>query len=57
MKIRVKLDERTKVQGDILCEQIRIIDLKERMYRTVENIPTDILQNVSNIINTLISID
>ncbi|MDR3295212.1 MAG: type II toxin-antitoxin system PemK/MazF family toxin [Clostridiales Family XIII bacterium] len=57
MKIRVKLDERTKTQGDILCEQVRIVDLKERMHRTVENIPKDILQEVSNIISTLISVD
>jgi mRNA interferase MazF len=54
MNIRVPLDERTKTQGDILCEQIRIIDLLERPYHVIETAPPDILQNVYKIINALI---
>ena len=54
MNIRVRLDERTKTQGDILCEQIRIIDLTERPHRVIESAPQDILQEVYKVINALI---
>jgi len=55
MNIRVPLDERTTTQGDILCEQIRIIDLMERSYRVIESAPQDILQEVYKVINALIT--
>ena len=54
MNIRVRLDERTKTQGDVLCEQIRIIDLRERPYRLIETAPQDILQGVYSVVNALI---
>jgi len=54
MNIRVPLDERTKTQGDILCEQVRIIDLAERSYRVIESVPQDILQEVYKVVNALI---
>jgi len=55
LNIRVPLDNRTKTQGDILCEQIRIIDLQERSYSVIEAAPKDIVQGVYKIINTLIT--
>jgi len=54
MNIRVALDGRTHTQGDVLCEQIRIIDLQERLWRVVESVPNDILQQVYNVVNALI---
>ena len=54
LNIRVPLDNRTKTQGDILCEQIRIIDLQERDYRVVETVPADTLRKVYNVVNALI---
>ena len=54
MNIRVPLDNRTKTQGDILCEQVRIIDLTERTYRVVESAPQDIIQEVYKVVNALI---
>ena len=54
MNIRVPLDERTKTQGDILCEQVRIIDLMERPHSIIESAPQDILQEVYKVINALI---
>ena len=54
MHIRVPLDGRTKTQGDILCEQVRIVDLMERPYRVIESAPQDILQEVYKVINALI---
>ena len=55
MNIRVPLDERTKTQGDILCEQVRMIDLMERSHRVIESVPQDILQEVYKVINALIT--
>ena len=55
MNIRIPLDERTKTRGDILCEQIRIIDLTERPHRVIESAPPDILQEVYKVINALIT--
>ena len=55
MNIRVPLDERTKTRGDILCEQVRVIDLKERPHRVIEPVPRDILQAVYKVVNTLIA--
>ncbi|GHV42299.1 mRNA interferase PemK [Synergistales bacterium] len=57
MKVRVPLDSRTKTQGDILCEQVRIIDLLKRAYTIVEQIPKDKLREVYNVVNALISIE
>jgi mRNA interferase MazF len=57
LKVRVPLDDRTKTQGDILCEQIRIIDLLKREHTVVEQIPKDKLREVHNVINALISIE
>jgi mRNA interferase MazF len=54
MNIRVRLDERTETRGDILCEQIRIIDLRERSYRVIEAVPGEKLQEVYKVVNALI---
>ncbi|MCL2047474.1 MAG: type II toxin-antitoxin system PemK/MazF family toxin [Defluviitaleaceae bacterium] len=52
--VRVPLDSRTKTQGDILCEQVRMIDLTTRPYRIIEAVPRDILQKVYKVVNLLI---
>ena len=54
MNIRVPLDGRTATQGDVLCEQVRIIDLRGRPHRVIEPVPSDILQKVYNVVNALI---
>jgi mRNA interferase MazF len=54
LNIRVPLDNRTQTRGDVLCEQIRIIDLHERPHRIIETAPFDILQKVYTVINALI---
>jgi len=54
LNVRVPLDNRTITQGDILCEQIRIVDLQERQYHVIEATPSDILQKVYNVVNALI---
>ena len=54
MNIRVPLDGRTATRGDVLCEQIRIIDLRERPHRVIEAVSQDILLKVYNVVNALI---
>ena len=54
LNVRVPLDGRTKTKGDILCEQIRIIDLQERSFHFIETMPADLFQKVYNVINALI---
>ncbi|MCL2379154.1 MAG: type II toxin-antitoxin system PemK/MazF family toxin [Defluviitaleaceae bacterium] len=55
LNIRVSLDERTETQGDILCEQIRIVDLHERPHSVIESVPNDILHKVYKVVNALIT--
>ena len=46
----VPLDKRTKTTGVILCEHIKALDLNRRKYQIVETIPSDILENVIDIV-------
>ena len=42
----VLLDERTNIKGAILCEHLRTVDLEERKYDKIEEIPEDLLEEV-----------
>ncbi|MCL2270548.1 MAG: type II toxin-antitoxin system PemK/MazF family toxin [Treponema sp.] len=46
----IKLNEQTKTQGVILCDQARTLDITARKYKFIENIPEDILLEVIDII-------
>lgn len=48
--LHVPLDSRTETTGVILCEHIRALDINSRSYRSIEQLPQDILQQVSDII-------
>lgn len=48
--LHVPLDNRTKTTGVILCEHIKALDLNRRKYQIVETIPSDILENVIDIV-------
>lgn len=48
--LHVPLDSRTETTGVILCEHIRALDINSRSYRKIEQLPQDILQQVSDII-------
>lgn len=50
----VSLDSRTKTQGEVLCEQIRSVDLAGRNARYVEKIPPDLLAQITNMIGIFI---
>ncbi len=44
--MHVKLDERTKTTGEILCEHVKSLDLGARGAAYVETLPDDLLQEV-----------
>ena len=43
---RVGLDDRTKTSGSVLCDQIRIADLKDSNPVFLERLPEDLIQKV-----------
>jgi mRNA interferase MazF len=53
----VKLDERTKTTGVILCDQARTLDITARNYEFIELVPDDILVEVVDIIIGFIEIE
>jgi len=48
--LHVHLDERTQVDGVILCEQVKSLDITSRGFTVVEAVPDDILQQVLDIV-------
>jgi mRNA interferase MazF len=44
--LHVELDNRTKTTGEILCEQVKAVDLIARKFSIVERIPDDVLKKV-----------
>jgi len=48
--LHVKLDERTKTTGVIMCEQIKALDIYARNVSFCEKVPRDILEEVIDII-------
>lgn len=54
--LHIPLDDRTKTNGNILCEHIRAVDLNYRTYRKVEELPKDLLKQIIDIIYAEIEI-
>jgi mRNA interferase MazF len=50
------LDSRTITQGVILCDQVRVVDLIARKAEYIEQLPTDLLLEVVDIVYALIEI-
>ena len=57
LRLRVMLDSRTKTQGDIICEQVRVIDLLARNCKLVEPLPRDLLKKVLDAVLAIISLE
>ena len=57
LRFHVLLDDRTQTQGDIICEQVRVIDLLIRKCKVVEKLPKDLLIKVLNAVSIIISLD
>ncbi len=47
---RVRLDERTKTDGVVMCDQVRMLDLNSRGASFEEKAPADILAEAVDII-------
>lgn len=48
--LHIPLDNRTKTTGVILCEHIKALDINERTYQIVEELPKDILNKVIDVV-------
>ena len=46
--LHVRLNDRTKTTGVVLCEHVRSLDLNSRTYTFIEAMPKDILETVIN---------
>lgn len=46
----VKLDNRTQTTGDVLCEQLRTVDLHQRNAKFIEKIPKDLFEEILDIV-------
>ena len=53
--LHVKLNEKTKTKGVILCDQVKTMDIKVRNFKYIETIPEDILEDVVDIVFSVIS--
>ncbi|GMO56264.1 MAG: endoribonuclease MazF [Treponemataceae bacterium] len=53
----IKLDDRTKTTGVILCDQVRTLDINARNFEYIENVTDDILLDVLDIVNGFIEIE
>jgi mRNA interferase MazF len=51
--LHVELDSRTKTYGQIMCEQVKTMDTKVRHLKTVERLPSDLLDKTLKIIKLL----
>ena len=54
--LHIKLDERTKTNGVVLSDQIKVVDIEARGYRFIEKAPDDIVWEVADIITNFIEI-
>ena len=57
LRLRVMLDGRTQTQGDIVCEQVRVIDLLARKCKVVERLPKDLLKPVLEAVSVIIAME
>ena len=57
LPFQVSLDNRTKTTGNILCRQIRAIDLMKRHTVYVEKVPYDILKECVENIHRIIELE
>lgn len=52
----IRLDQRTKTDGVVMCDQARMLDLNSRMASFVEKAPADILTEAVDLITAMIEI-
>jgi len=47
----VPLDDRNKTKGFIMCDQVKVFDIRMRNPKRIENVADDILDDVIDIVN------
>lgn len=52
--IQVKLDNRTKTTGVVMCEQVKALDINQRNAEFVEKAPLDIIAEVVDLVYSFI---
>jgi mRNA interferase MazF len=57
LRFHILLDERTQTQGDVICEQVRVIDLLARKCKVVEQTPRDLLEQILEAVSTIILLE
>jgi mRNA interferase MazF len=57
LRFLIALDERTKTNGAVICEQIRTIDLLVRKCEYVEKLPKDILEKVLDAVSIIVALE
>ena len=57
LRFRVLLDDRTRTQGDVICEQVRVIDLLARKCKAVEQLPKDLPKQVLNAVSVIVALE
>ena len=57
LRFHVLLDDRTTTQGDVICEQVRVIDLLARECKVVEQIPRDLLEQVLEAVSAITALE
>ena len=57
LRLHILLDDRTKTQGNVICEQVRTIDLLVRRCKIIETMPKDILESVLEAVSTIIALE
>ena len=57
LRFRVLLDDRTQTQGDVICEQVRVIDLLARKCKVVEQLPRDLLKQVLEAVSVIVALE
>ena len=57
MPIHVKLDDRTQTSGVIMCDQAKILDLRQRKAEFIEQAPTDIIFEVADIVCGFVGVE
>jgi len=54
--IQIRLDDRTKTTGVIMCEQVKALDLSKRNAKFLEKVPPDIIGDVVDVVYSFIEI-
>jgi mRNA interferase MazF len=54
LPMRIQLDEKTKTQGYIMCDQIRTFDIYARKPKFIEKISDDILEQVKQTVSAIV---